>query len=79
MKVLTSAQNHQLIILSLFILKIDNKTLNIHRLGRIIFKMVYYFKSSTVDPSAYIYVGKDKFESELPRIPGLSRPRPIRC
>ncbi|KAI1343931.1 coiled-coil domain-containing protein 25 [Xylariaceae sp. FL0016] len=26
--------------------------------------MVYYFTSSVVDPSAYIYVGKDKFENE---------------
>lgn len=26
--------------------------------------MVYYFTSTVVDPSAYIYVGKDKFESE---------------
>ncbi|KAL1894522.1 hypothetical protein Sste5346_005757 [Sporothrix stenoceras] len=25
--------------------------------------MVYYFTSTVVDPSAYIYVGKDKFES----------------
>jgi len=26
-------------------------------------KMVYYFKSSVVDPAAFIYVGKDKVES----------------
>lgn len=26
--------------------------------------MVYYFTSTVVDPPAYIYVGKDKFESE---------------
>ncbi|KAL4878806.1 hypothetical protein BJY04DRAFT_195110 [Aspergillus karnatakaensis] len=26
--------------------------------------MVYYFTSSVVDPSAFIYVGKDKFENE---------------
>ncbi|KAI1330557.1 coiled-coil domain-containing protein 25 [Xylariaceae sp. FL0255] len=26
--------------------------------------MVYYFKSDVVDPPAYIYVGKDKFENE---------------
>lgn len=28
------------------------------------FKMVYYFTSNVVEPSAPIYVGKDKFESE---------------
>lgn len=27
-------------------------------------KMVFYFTSNVVEPSAYIYVGKDKFESE---------------
>ncbi|ORY64396.1 coiled-coil domain-containing protein 25 [Pseudomassariella vexata] len=26
--------------------------------------MVFYFTSSVVDPSAYVYVGKDKFENE---------------
>lgn len=26
-------------------------------------KMVYYFKSTAVDPPAFIYVGKDKVES----------------
>ncbi|KAI0181317.1 DUF814-domain-containing protein [Hypoxylon sp. FL1284] len=26
--------------------------------------MVYYFKSNTVTPSAFVYVGKDKFENE---------------
>lgn len=26
--------------------------------------MVFYFKSTIVDPPAYVYVGKDKFESE---------------
>lgn len=26
-------------------------------------KMVYYFTSKAVDPPAYVYVGKDKFES----------------
>lgn len=26
-------------------------------------KMVYYFTSNVVSPSAFIYVGKDKFES----------------
>jgi hypothetical protein len=25
--------------------------------------MVYYFTSTSVDPPAFIYVGKDKFES----------------
>jgi hypothetical protein len=25
--------------------------------------MVYYFTSNVVSPSAYVYVGKDKFES----------------
>jgi hypothetical protein len=28
--------------------------------------MVYYFTSNAVSPSAFIYVGKDKFESMLP-------------
>jgi hypothetical protein len=28
--------------------------------------MVYYFQSNVVDPPAFIYVGKDKVESELP-------------
>jgi len=26
--------------------------------------MVYYFTSNVVEPSAFVYVGKDKFESE---------------
>ncbi|KAL7661167.1 Coiled-coil domain-containing protein 25 [Aspergillus niger] len=26
--------------------------------------MVYYYTSKVVDPSAFIYVGKDKFENE---------------
>ena len=26
--------------------------------------MVYYFTSSVVNPSGFIYVGKDKFESQ---------------
>lgn len=26
--------------------------------------MVYYFTSAVVDPPAFVYVGKDKFESE---------------
>ncbi len=26
--------------------------------------MVFYFTSNVVEPSAYVYVGKDKFESE---------------
>lgn len=30
----------------------------------LIFNMVYYFKSTVVDPPAFIYVGKDKVESE---------------
>lgn len=29
-----------------------------------LFKMVFYFTSSVVDPPAYVYVGKDKFENE---------------
>ena len=37
--------------------------------------MVYYFTSTVVDPPAYIYVGKDKFESEsrilCPMPPGM--------
>lgn len=28
--------------------------------------MVYYFSSNTVSPAAFIYVGKDKVESEQP-------------
>lgn len=38
-----------------------------HFLRRVVtsvFKMVYYFTSTTVDPPAYVYVGKDKFESK---------------
>lgn len=31
--------------------------------------MVYYFTSNVVEPSAYIYVGKDKFESACAHIP----------
>lgn len=31
--------------------------------------MVYYFTSNVVEPSAYIYVGKDKFESAYADIP----------
>lgn len=26
--------------------------------------MVFYFTSNVVDPPAFVYVGKDKFESE---------------
>ena len=26
--------------------------------------MVFYFTSNVVEPAAYVYVGKDKFESE---------------
>jgi len=33
-----------------------------------IFDMVYYFTSAVVDPPAYVYVGKDKFESEAPAV-----------
>lgn len=33
---------------------------------RIRAKMVYYFSSNTVEPAGFIYVGKDKFESEMP-------------
>jgi len=32
-------------------------------------KMVYYFSSNTVSPSAFIYVGKDKVESMMHRLP----------
>lgn len=28
-------------------------------------KMVYYFTSNVVSPAAFIYVGKDKFESTV--------------
>lgn len=28
--------------------------------------MVYYFTSNVVDPSGFVYVGKDKFESQFP-------------
>jgi hypothetical protein len=31
-------------------------------------KMVYYFTSNTVTPSAFIYVGKDKVESMPPNL-----------
>lgn len=31
--------------------------------------MVYYFTSTVVEPSAYVYVGKDKFESMEPTSP----------
>ncbi len=27
--------------------------------------MVYYLTSTVVDPPAYVYMGKDKFESKL--------------
>lgn len=30
--------------------------------------MVYYFTSTVVDPPAYVYVGKDKFESACNRL-----------
>jgi hypothetical protein len=32
--------------------------------GSYLAKMVFYFTSNVVDPPAYVYVGKDKFESE---------------
>jgi hypothetical protein len=32
--------------------------------SKLTFKMVYYFTSNTTTPSAFIYVGKDKVESE---------------
>lgn len=31
--------------------------------------MVYYFTSNTVSPDAFIYVGKDKVESQSPVYP----------
>lgn len=31
--------------------------------------MVYYFTSNAVSPSAFVYVGKDKFESMPPTDP----------
>jgi hypothetical protein len=34
-------------------------------LGRLV-AMVYYFTSNVVSPSAFLYVGKDKFESMPP-------------
>ena len=37
--------------------------------------MVYYFKSTVIDPAATIYVGKDKFESpSCPSNPHLFYP-----
>lgn len=30
--------------------------------------MVYYFKSAVVDPPAFLYMGKEKVESEYPRM-----------
>lgn len=35
--------------------------------------MVYYFKSTAVDPPAFIYVGKDKVESMWQTCPGASK------
>lgn len=40
--------------------------------------MVLYYKSTIVDPPAYIYVGKDKVESEAFHHHSYSRPAP-RC
>lgn len=37
--------------------------------------MVYYFTSSVVDPPGFVYVGKDKFESELEDDPYSLFPR----
>lgn len=37
------------------------------------FAMVYYFTSNVVSPSAFIYVGKDKFESRS--LDSLQSPR----
>lgn len=34
--------------------------------------MVYYFTSNVVEPAGFIYVGKDKFESEFARASTLS-------
>lgn len=39
-----------------------------------IFKMVFYFTSTVVKPSAYIYVGKDKVESATPTSIDLHKP-----
>jgi hypothetical protein len=36
--------------------------------------MVYYFTSNVVDPPGFIYVGKDKYESQQPP-PPVSPPR----
>lgn len=36
--------------------------------------MVYYFSSNVVEPSGFIYVGKDKFESLSHRQPVSSQP-----
>jgi hypothetical protein len=33
--------------------------------------MVYYFTSNTVSPAAFIYVGKDKVESEIMNQPSV--------
>lgn len=35
--------------------------------------MVYYFKSTAVDPPAFIYVGKDKVESMWQTCLGISK------
>jgi hypothetical protein len=35
--------------------------------------MVYYFKSTAVDPPAFIYAGKDKVESAFSSAPGPAR------
>ena len=40
--------------------------------------MVYYFKSTAVDPAAFVYVGKDKFESESPSSTNEAALTPLR-
>ena len=37
--------------------------------------MVYYFTSNVVEPSAFIYVGKDKVESKYAQLMILKRDR----
>jgi hypothetical protein len=32
--------------------------------GKAVAAMVYYFTSNVVSPAGFVYVGKDKFESE---------------
>ena len=35
--------------------------------------MVYYFTSTAVDPPGFVYVGKDKFESECSKVGPVPR------